>query len=40
MKEMEDKMEALRQEKEAAVRNQEFEHAARLRDKSSSSGLA
>ena len=33
LKEMEEKMEALRQEKEAAVRNQEFEHAARLRDK-------
>jgi len=33
LKEMEEKLEALRQEKEAAVRNQEFEHAARLRDK-------
>ena len=33
LKEMEDKLEALRQEKEAAVRSQEFERAARLRDK-------
>ncbi len=33
LKEMEDKLANLRQEKEAAVRNQEFEHAASLRDK-------
>ncbi|RJX27270.1 MAG: ATP-dependent Clp protease ATP-binding subunit [Dethiobacter sp.] len=33
LKEMEEKLENLRQEKEAAVRGQEFEHAARLRDK-------
>ncbi|MBS3943610.1 MAG: ATP-dependent Clp protease ATP-binding subunit [Dethiobacter sp.] len=32
LKEMEDKMENLRSEKEAAVRNQEFELAAKLRD--------
>ena len=33
LKEMEDKLENLRQEKEAAVRGQEFEQAAQLRDK-------
>ncbi len=33
LKEMEDKLESIRQEKEAAVRSQEFERAARLRDK-------
>ena len=32
LKEMEEKLEALRSEKEAAVRNQEFEKAAKLRD--------
>ncbi|HAP32628.1 MAG TPA: ATP-dependent Clp protease ATP-binding subunit ClpC, partial [Firmicutes bacterium] len=33
LKEMEDKLDSIRQEKDAAVRNQEFEHAAQLRDK-------
>ena len=33
LKEMEDKLDSIRQEKEAAVRSQEFERAARLRDK-------
>jgi ATP-dependent Clp protease ATP-binding subunit ClpC len=33
LKEMEDKLDNIRQEKEAAVRSQEFERAARLRDK-------
>jgi len=33
LKEMEEKMENIRQEKEAAVRSQDFEHAAQLRDK-------
>ncbi len=33
LKEMEDKLENIRQEKEAAVRGQEFEQAAQLRDK-------
>ena len=33
LKEMEDKLDGIRQEKEAAVRSQEFERAARLRDK-------
>ncbi len=33
LKEMEDKLEGIRQEKEAAVRGQEFEQAAQLRDK-------
>ncbi len=33
LKEMEDKLESIRQEKEAAVRGQEFEQAAQLRDK-------
>ena len=33
LKEMEDKLENIRQEKDAAVRSQEFEHAAQLRDK-------
>jgi ATP-dependent Clp protease ATP-binding subunit ClpC len=33
LKEMEDKLDGIRQEKEAAVRGQEFERAARLRDK-------
>ena len=32
LKEMEEKLEVLRSEKEAAVRNQEFEKAAKLRD--------
>ncbi len=33
LKEMEDKLESIRQEKDAAVRSQEFERAAQLRDK-------
>ena len=33
LKEMEEKLENIRQEKEAAVRSQDFEHAAQLRDK-------
>ena len=33
LKEMEEKMEGIRQEKEAAVRSQDFEHTAQLRDK-------
>ena len=33
LKEMEDKLDNIRQEKDAAVRSQEFEHAAQLRDK-------
>ena len=33
LKEMEERLETLRQEKESAVRSQEFEQAAKLRDK-------